>query len=83
MLQNLTRTYSRLEKGIKRFDILHSQTDESYFILNEVYVDQKAAFNHKDTAHYLKWRDSVAEMMAEPRISEKFINIDPVDEKYL
>lgn len=78
----LNAYYSRLEKGIKRFDLMQSQIDESYFILNEVYLDEKAAINHKNTAHYQNWRDSVTEMMAEPRSSDKFINIDPVDEKY-
>jgi len=34
---------------------------------------------HKETAHYAKWRDAVAEMMAEPRHGVKFINIHPQD----
>lgn len=73
---------SRLEKGIKRFDLLQYQTDSVYFILSEVYLDQTTALEHKDTSHYQKRRDTVEEMMAEPRRSEKFFNIDPIDEKY-
>ena len=32
---------------------------------------------HKETAHYLTWRDAVAPMMAEPRSSVKFSNVFP------
>jgi autoinducer 2-degrading protein len=35
---------------------------------------------HKETAHYQAWRDAVAEMMAEPRSSVKYVNLYPDDE---
>ena len=35
---------------------------------------------HKETAHYLTWRDAVADLMAEPRSSRKFVNVDPEDD---
>jgi quinol monooxygenase YgiN len=45
----------------------------------EVYKTDKASTAHKETAHYLKWRDTVAEMMAEPRQGIKYSNIYPQD----
>ena len=36
------------------------------------YTDEQSAANHKETAHYLKWRDEVATMMAEPRKGVKY-----------
>ncbi|MFW5800485.1 MAG: antibiotic biosynthesis monooxygenase [Spirochaeta sp.] len=55
------------ETGNLRFDFLQSSEDPTQFVLYEAYrsSDDKAA--HKNTPHYLKWRETVASMMAEPR----------------
>jgi (4S)-4-hydroxy-5-phosphonooxypentane-2,3-dione isomerase len=55
------------EPGVDRFDLIQGQEDPNSFILVEVYRDDKAPAEHKKTAHYQNWRDTVAEMMAEPR----------------
>lgn len=67
------------EPGIARFDVIQQQDDAARFSLVEVYRDAEAAAAHKSTAHYGKWRDAVAEMMAEPRRSVKFFNVFPDD----
>ena len=54
------------EAGIARFDVLQDNEDPTRFILNEVYRDKAAPAAHKETAHYATWRDTVADMMAEP-----------------
>lgn len=64
------------EPGIARFDFLQD-ADPNRFVLVEVYRSPDDAVAHKDTAHYLTWRDTVAEMMAEPRSSKKYTNIAP------
>ena len=38
------------------------------FVLVEVYRDDESAVAHKETAHYKKWRDAVADMSADPLI---------------
>ena len=68
------------ESGIARFDVIQQQDDPARFVLVEVYFAPDDANRHKETAHYLKWRDTVADLMAEPRSSIKFTNIFP-DEK--
>ncbi|MGN1048694.1 MAG: antibiotic biosynthesis monooxygenase [Eubacteriales bacterium] len=60
---------SRKEPGNVRFDVLQSRDDPSKFYLYEVYKDDEAAAEHKKTAHYLRWRDEVADYMAVPRSS--------------
>jgi len=55
------------EPGNRRFDILQDPGDPTRFILYEAYVSADDAAAHKQTPHYLAWRDAVAEMMAEPR----------------
>ena len=65
------------EPGIARFDVIQSQEDPSRFVLVEVYRTKDAPSKHKDTAHYQKWKDTVAPMMAEPRTSGKYDNIFP------
>ena len=67
------------EPGIARFDVVQQQDDLTRFVLVEVYRTTDAPAQHKATAHYARWRDSVAPMMAEPRRSEKFNNVFPDD----
>ncbi len=55
------------ESGNRRFDILQSADDPTTFVLYEAYASADAAAAHKSTAHYLKWRDTVAPWMAIPR----------------
>lgn len=55
------------EEGNLRFDILQDANDPSKFVFYEVYETEQAALAHKETAHYLKWRDTVAPWMSKPR----------------
>lgn len=55
------------ETGNLRFDILQDASDPSKFVLYEAYRSEKDAAAHKETAHYLKWRDTVAPWMDKPR----------------
>ena len=65
------------EPGIARFDVIQQQDDPARFVLVEVYRTPDDPARHKETAHYQKWRDTVAEMMAEPRSSIKYANVFP------
>ncbi len=67
------------EAGIARFDFIQRSDDPNRFVLVEVYRTPADADLHKTTAHYQKWRDTVAAMMAEPRTSAKYSNIFPAD----
>ncbi len=71
---------SMQEPGIARFDVLQQQDDATRFILVEVYRTSDDPARHKQTAHYPKWRDTVADMMAEPRTSVKYTNVFPDDQ---
>lgn len=55
------------EPGNLRFDVLQSADDPSRFVLYEAYTDTNEAAKHKETEHYLKWRETVADWMAQPR----------------
>jgi len=68
------------EPGIARFDVLQELEDPTRFVLVEVYRTPEDPARHKETAHYQTWRDTVAEMMAEPRHSLKYANLFPDDE---
>jgi quinol monooxygenase YgiN len=48
--------------------------------LIEVYRCSAHPAEHKKTAHYQAWRDTVAETMAEPRSSVNYDNVFPDDE---
>lgn len=65
------------ETGVERFDVVQQQDDPTKFVLVEVYKSAEAVSAHKETEHYKVWRDTVADMMAEPRYSVKYSNIFP------
>jgi len=67
------------EAGIARFDVIQQADDPTKFILVEVYKTADAPAVHKETAHYARWRDTVTEMMVEPRQGIKYVNIFPDD----
>ncbi len=67
------------EPGIARFDVLQQQDDPARFVLVEVYRTAEDPARHKETAHYQQWRDTVADMMAEPRSAVKYDNRFPDD----
>jgi autoinducer 2-degrading protein len=70
------------EPGIARFDVMQSREDPTRFLFAEVYRSADAPAAHKETAHYQLWRDTVAELMAEPRTSVKYVNVFPEDADY-
>ena len=45
--------------------MLSDRTDPGHVVLVEIYRDEAAAAAHKETAHYQRWRDTVATMMAQ------------------
>ena len=65
------------EPGNRRFDVLQALDDPARFILYEAYASAADAAAHKETAHYLAWRDAVAGMMAEPRRGEPMNGLLP------
>lgn len=67
------------EPGVARFDVIQQQDDPTRFVLVEVYRSPEDAAKHKETAHYQTWRDTVADMMAEPRQGIKYHNLFPDD----
>jgi autoinducer 2-degrading protein len=68
------------EPGIARFDVIQQNDDQARFILVEVYRTEEDPKRHKKTAHCQTWRDTVAEMMAEPRSGVKYDNVFPDDD---
>jgi (4S)-4-hydroxy-5-phosphonooxypentane-2,3-dione isomerase len=70
---------SVLEPGIARFDVIQQVDDPTRFVLIEIYRDAEAPARHKETAHYLAWREKVMDMMEEPRYSIKYTNLFPLD----
>ena len=65
------------ESGNRRFDVLQSADDASRFVLYEAYVSERDAAAHKQTAHYLQWRETVADWMAGPREGVPYTGLYP------
>jgi autoinducer 2-degrading protein len=65
------------EPGNRRFDVLQSPGDRTCFVLYEAYASEADALAHKQTGHYLRWRDTVADWMAEPRQGVRYQGLYP------
>jgi autoinducer 2-degrading protein len=65
------------EPGNRRFDVLQSPENPAQFVLYEAYASADDAAKHKQTAHYLSWRDTVADWMAEPRQGIGYLGLFP------
>ena len=65
------------EPGVVRFDVTQQEDDPTRFVLIEVYRSPEDPARHKDTAHYAAWRDSVQELMVEPRRSVRYRAVFP------
>ena len=72
-------TGSVAEPGNLRFDVLQDASDRTKFLLYEAYESPEAASAHKQTAHYLEWRDTVAGWMARSREGMPYNIITPND----
>jgi len=73
----LNHEASVLESGNRRFDVLQSDEDSARLVLYEAYATATDAAAHKNTAHYRLWRDTVAEMMVEPRHGTPYQRLFP------
>ena len=70
------------EPGIARFDIVQQADDPGRFVLVEAYRTEEAPAHHKETAHYLAWRDAATGMMVEPRTSVKYFSLHPPEAEW-
>jgi autoinducer 2-degrading protein len=65
------------EPGIARFDFIQQKEDPTRFVLVEVYRSEEDNARHRETAHYARWRETVADMLVEPRTRDIYTNIYP------
>jgi (4S)-4-hydroxy-5-phosphonooxypentane-2,3-dione isomerase len=72
---------SVLEPGNLRFDILQDERDPAKFVFYEVFESDAAVAAHKETAHYKKWRDTVADWMAQPRQGVRHCVVQPLSKE--
>ncbi len=70
------------EAGVIRFDVYQQTDDPSRFTLVEIYKTEDDPARHRETAHYMRWRDSVADMMAEPRARTTYQVVYPPEAEW-
>jgi len=66
---------TRAEPGNIRFDVCQAVDDPNRFLLYEVYLGPEEFAAHQRTDHYLRWRETVADWMAQPREGVKHESI--------
>ena len=71
ILDNARNT--RKEPGNVRFDVLQAEDDPNRFLLYEVYKTRDDFAKHQQTEHYLRFKNGVADWMAQPRQGVKHL----------
>ena len=70
---------TRREPGNLRFDVLRHEDEPGRFFLYEVYRSRDDFAAHQQTAHYLAWKETVADWMSRPREGIKHLSLFPED----
>lgn len=70
---------TRKEPGNLRFDVSQAEDESNRFLLYEVYQTRDDFAKHQQTAHYLRWKETVAAWMAQPRQGVKHNSLFPDD----
>jgi (4S)-4-hydroxy-5-phosphonooxypentane-2,3-dione isomerase len=70
------------EPGVLRFDVYQQSEDPTRFTLLEIYRTEDDPARHRETAHYTRWRDNVADMMVEPRSRITYGIVFPPEEEW-
>ena len=68
---------TRQEPGNLRFDVLQKEDDPNQFLLYEAYRTKEDFTTHQQTEHYLNWKQTVADWMAQPRQGVRHICLFP------
>ena len=58
---------TRKEPGNVRFDVSQAEEDPCRFLLYEVYKQKEGFAAHQQTEHYMRWKQTVTDWMAQPR----------------
>ena len=58
---------TRLEPNNIRWDFSQAEGEAGRFLLYEVYKSKDDFISHQQTPHYLRWKEAVADWMAQPR----------------
>ena len=77
---NVTRnnaSNSIQEAGVYRFDFYQQSDDPTRFVLLEIYRSEDAPSKHRETEHYVQWRDAVDDMLLEARTKNTYDIIFP------
>ncbi len=73
---------TRNEAGNLRFDVSRATDDPNRFFLYEVYRSEDAFHVHHQSEHYLTWKETVADWMAQPRQGLKYESLWPDDDAF-
>ena len=68
---------TRQEAGNVRFDVLQREDEPTQFLIYEAYRTKEDFVTHQQTAHYLAWREKVADWMAQKRQGIRHVSLFP------
>jgi quinol monooxygenase YgiN len=71
---------SAKEEGNFQFSVIQDDDDPDAFFFLEVYRDQAAMDAHRETPHFLKYREATADIYASETVRHFGTNVFPGDE---
>lgn len=57
---------SNREPGVKRFEFLKDKNSDNRFVLFEIFNSVEDQNDHRDTAHYMRWKEQTADFLEVP-----------------
>lgn len=65
------------EPGVVRFELMQQQDAPSEFVLEEIYISSDDQLKHRETDHYIKWKETTTAMIAKAYTIKYYNSIWP------
>ena len=70
------------EPGCLRFDVIRDENDPNVIYLYEVYKDPNAFRAHSEAPHFIRWRDTTKDWLAEETVVWRGFTVFPPAEAW-
>jgi quinol monooxygenase YgiN len=67
LASRLNQAGARQEPGNRRFDIFRSRSNPAHFLFATAYDSEASAIKHRASPHFLRWLETVTDVLEEPR----------------
>ncbi len=70
-----TLRHSRAEEGVLRFELFQQTDTPAHFVAVETYISEESRAAHLQSAHFLRWKETILPLLAQPLVSHPYQTI--------